>query len=92
MIDITWYNLMKKIIEFRKTMNDCREMKKLDINTDLDIMQKHYEFCNDNDIDMRIFSYTMLYITSKEIYFNNNSKLLKHINRAKRNLKNSTFS
>ena len=92
MIDITWYNLMKKIIKFRKTMNDCREMKKLDIKSDLEIMEKHYEFCNDNDIDMRIFSYTMLYITSKEIYFNNNSKLLKHINRAKRNLKNSTFS
>ena len=87
MIDITWYNLMKKIIEFRKTMNDCREMKKLDINTDLDIMQKHYEFCEENKINMRIFSFVMLYITGNQIYFNNNSNLLKHINRAKRNLR-----
>jgi len=92
MIDITWYNLINKIIRYREKMNNFIEIKKLDIKSDLEIMQKHYEFCNDNDIDMRIFSYTMLYITSKEIYFNNNSKLLKHINRSKRNLKNSTFS
>ena len=92
MIDITWYNLMKKIIKFRKTMNDCREMKKLDIKSDLEIMEKHYEFCEENKIDMRTFSFVMLYITGNQIYFNNNSKLLKHINRSKRNLKNSTFS
>jgi len=73
-------------------MNDCREMKKLDIKSDLEIMEKHYEFCEENKIDMRTFSFVMLYITGNQIYFNNNSKLLKHINRSKRNLKNSTFS
>jgi len=92
MIDINWYNLINKIIRYREKMNNFIEIKKLDIKSDLEIMEKHYEFCEENKINMRIFSFVMLYITSKEIYFNNNSKLLKHITRAKRNIKKSTFS
>lgn len=89
MFDIQFYNMVKKVSAFRDEMGDFKKLKLKIIKDDDSLMESHYQFCRDNNIDMEVFGAYYLYIAINSAYFDNNLKYIQRISdgKCKRGLK-----